>query len=181
MKNFEVASRYAKAVYSLALEEKQEEKVLSEINALSEVLSDKELRAHLNSPLMTDEEKKAIVNRLLDSADFSQTTKSFLNLLADKSRLSNLPEIATLLQKYLDDANGVVRGEVVSATDLSQDDREGIETKVSSLLDKKLLLEYKKDPSVLGGVVVKVGDYTIDYSVNRQLERIKESLNEGVQ
>lgn len=181
MKNFEVASRYAKAVYSLAVEENQQEKILSEITAVSDVLEDKELSTHLNSPLMTAEEKKNIVNRLLDSAEFSQTTKSFINLLADKSRLNNLPEISTLLQNFLDESNGVVRGEVVSASELSQEDRQGIETKVSSLLDKKLLLEYKNDPSVLGGVVVKVGDYTIDYSVNRQLERIKESLNEGVQ
>ena len=181
MKNFEVASRYAKAIYGLAKEEGQQEKVLAEVSALADVLEDKELKAHLNSPLMNEEDKKSIVNRLLDSADFSGSTKNFINLVADKGRLSILTEVSMLFQKYIDEEKGLVRGEVVSATDLTDEDKTNIEAKVTSLLNKKLFLEYKKDPSFLGGVVVKVGDYTIDYSVGRQLERIKESLNEGVQ
>lgn len=181
MKNYEVASRYAKAVFSLAQETNESEKLIAEINALKDVLQDAELKAHLNSPIVGEEEKKKIVNRLLEAAEFSTTVKSFMNLLVDKSRLNHIAEIAELLQKYQDEAAGVIRGDVVSATELNDSEKSEIENKISSLLNKKLQLEYKQDASILGGVVVKVGDYTVDYSVNRQLERIKESLNEGVQ
>lgn len=181
MMNIEVASRYARAIYSLSKENSEQEVVLKEISTLAKVLEDKDLKAHLDSPVVSYNDKKDIVKKLLSTADFKKTTESFLSLLADKSRLSLLPEISFLLQKFSDETAGVVRGDVVSASDLSNEDKSSIETKISSLLNKKLLLEYKVDPSLLGGVVVKVGDYTIDYSVNRQLDRIKESLNEGVQ
>lgn len=181
MKNVQLASRYAKAIYSLAKETNSQDQIFTEASALAEVLSDVDLKKHLNSPVVSKEDKKAIANRLLESASFSEITKNFVNVLCDKERLSLLSEISSLFQKFIDEEKGLVRGEVKSATDLTEDEKKNLEDKVSKILNKKLLLEYTKDASLFGGVVVNVGDYTLDYSVNRQLERIKESLSEGVQ
>lgn len=181
MKNIQLANRYAKAIYAVAKEEGKQEQVFAELSALAGVLEDAELKKHLNSPIVSRDDKKSIANRLLESASFSDMTKNFINLLCDKDRLAVFSEISSLFQKLLDEDNGVVRGIVTCASDLESDEKTSLETKVAKLLNKKLVLEYKKDPNLLGGVVVNVGDYTLDYSVNRQLERIKESLNAGVQ
>lgn len=180
MKNLQLAGRYAKAVYAVAKEERAGEEILAELKALSDVFDDDGLRKHLASPILSAEDKKAIVNRLLSSASFRDTTKNFLNLLCDKGRLALLAEVVSVYRSLLDAENGLVRGVVTSADDITPEEKASLEAKVATMLGKKLLLEYKKDPSLLGGVVVKVGDYTLDFSVNRQLERIKESLSEGV-
>ncbi|MFK8137403.1 MAG: F0F1 ATP synthase subunit delta [Bdellovibrionales bacterium] len=181
MKYSLLAERYAKALFETAKEDGASDQVFEEISILQEAIMDDELQAYFNSPMTQLKDRKEIIKRLNDAAKTSETTQNFLNVLADNKRLNIFEELVKKYRTILDEANGVVRGSLTSAVDLQMEERSNIEGQISKLLNKKIVLEYEVDKSILGGIVAKVGDYTIDNSVNNQLKKIKESLIEGVQ
>ncbi|MES2964311.1 MAG: ATP synthase F1 subunit delta, partial [Bdellovibrionota bacterium] len=99
-----------------------------------------------------------------------------INLLARKDRLGVFGEIVHAFEAEADAANNVARGVVRSATVLGQDDRKRIEDQVERVLKKKVILSYKVDPSVIGGLVAQVGSYTFDDSISAHLKRMNEEL-----
>lgn len=180
MKNKEVANRYAKALFAVADEVNKVEVILEEIRILANVLSDSDLQAYLASPVTKADEKKQVVEKLIGSASFAQETINFVKLISDKGRLNCFSEMLSEYEKIADDKNGVARGTVYSAKALEESERLEVSSQIEKLLNKKVIVEYKEDPSILGGIVAKIGDYTIDHSITKQLGRIKESLIEGV-
>ncbi len=95
----------------------------------------------------------------------SDVLKNFTLLLARKQRLPIFNDVVTAYQQFSDESHGVTRGQVRSAAALGPDDRKRIEDIVSKATKKKVILTYKEDPSLLGGLVAEVGSYTFDDSL----------------
>lgn len=173
----EVASRYAKALFELAADGDASKKTLEQLRGLRDLFEkDHELLDFLRSPVIKTEDKEKVLAKALKGAGLLPHVESFLLLLANKDRLPLFGEMLESYQDLTDAANGVTRGVVRSATVLSQEDREKIEDTVSRYTKKNVILTYKEDEELLGGLIAQVGSYTFDDTLTSHLKRLKEEL-----
>ena len=178
MRPYELAKRYAKAVSDLAVANKTQEKVFSDLRALATIFSqDESIVNFLTTPLIKSNERETVLRKVMDGNGVSQEAMDLVLLLAGKNRLIIFPEIVRAFEAESDMANNVCRGTVRSATVLDSKERQSIETKVEQVLNKKVIMSYKVDPSVIGGLVAQVGSYTFDDSISAHLKRMNEELN----
>jgi len=171
-----VAKRYTKALFALAKEEKLLEKVEGDIANFS-VLNqqNKEFSALLSNPLINDKDKRSVLQDIFQGK-VQDLTLNFLDLLAEKKRISILPQVAEEYKAMMLAFANKVEGELISAQKLSRDQASKIKTKVEALTGKAVLLTEKVDKNVLGGFVVKIEDWVLDNSIRYQLVKLREKL-----
>lgn len=177
MRVSELALRYSKAAFDLARESKNQEKVFTDLRAISEVIEkDQDIKGYLASPLVNAEAKAAALEKAFAGAGLSKEAHQLIVLLAQKERLPLFEQVFLGFQNLLDKANGVSRGTVRSATALAAGDRQQIEAIVEKAINKKVIMTYKVDTSVIGGLVAQVGSYTFDDSIDAHLRKLNEEL-----
>jgi len=177
-----VARRYAKALFALG--QKQGEKELKaygqDLANIAGVLeSAPELVRVFKNPIFNVDEKKKILKQLFTKIKPSQVVSNFCYLLADKGRLDCLSEIQMYYAKLLDQFEGVVRGEIVTAIKLPDNMKQEIVTKLEKQSGLKVVLDYNVDQEILGGLMLKVGDKVLDASIRAQLQILKENIKRG--
>lgn len=176
----QVGKRYARALFELAREKNCSEQVageLAEITALAQTLP--EMAEFLDSKRLGREEKKKIVTELFREK-ISSLTFNFLQLLIDKGREAELPEVGRYFQKLWRESQGVVVGEVTGAVPLSQEEVSRLEVNLSQGLGRQVRLVAKVDTSLLGGLVVKIGDLVMDGTIHTRLARLGEKMAGGI-
>lgn len=178
-----IARRYANALFSLG--KKLGEKALNQNGALLSDLaemirSEPKLGLALKSPVISVEEKKALLSALLERMAADKTMRNFCFLLADKGRLGVLADIADWYGILLDEANGVLRGKVITAIQLSPGRREEIKSSLARKMGRDMELAFSVDPAILGGMVLAVGDRVMDGSLRAQLGILRENLKRGM-
>jgi len=177
MRTQEAAQRYAKAFYTLATEKNKLDTALNELREFScAVRKDPGLKYFFSSPIITAEDQRAALDKFFEKKPLSEETRSLLHLLAEKRRMNLLSAIAAAFQSVVDESRGVARGQVVSASTLSPEERQKLEVTISRHTNKKAVLEYHEDKSLLGGLVARVGSFTFDDSLDTQLRVMKEVL-----
>jgi F-type H+-transporting ATPase subunit delta len=177
MKSNEVAKRYAKALYQLAVENKTQETVIAHLRALNEIFAkDPAALQFLVSPLVTATEREAVLTAALKDKGLAKEVVETALLLARNDRFALFSELVTAFESEADKANNVCRGTVRSATALGQTERQRVEETVERVLKKKVIMTYKIDPAVIGGLVAQVGSYTFDDSIDSHLKRMNEEL-----
>lgn len=177
-----VARRYAKALFALG-----EKKGKTELDAygkdlaqLAEVLDQSpDVLGFFKNPVFSATEKKAVLEKILGKVSVQPLVKDFCDLLADKGRLSSLQDIADDFAIFLDEVQGVLRGKLVTAVDLSKDRKAELQAQLEKQTGSKVSLDYDVDKEILGGVVLKVGDKVLDASLRAQLEILKETIKRG--
>ena len=176
MKAMILARRYARAIFDLSAEDKKTNLVFAELRALSEsVNSDGSIAMFFSSPLFTKDARMAIFEKA--NLPFSDVAKRVAQTLIKKNRVGLLPMIVDSLENLSDEANGVRRGLVRSATALGASDRQRVEQTVEKVVGKKVILNYKVDPALIGGVTAEVGSLVIDDTVFSHLNRLTDHLN----
>ncbi len=176
------ARRYASALFALGKEAGLEEmeRCGKSIAALGQaVAQDRKLGDLFQSPVLSVEEKKKVVLAILQEAGGQSVERRFCELLADKGRLPLLPAIAQDYGAMLDQAMGLKRGVLTTAVPLSEGDRADIKTRLEKQTGSKLELAFREDPSILGGLMLKVGDTVLDGSLRAQLDNLRESIKRG--
>ncbi len=177
MKSGVLAKRYAKALFSFATENKTQDRVLNELRALVEVFClDPEVARFFDSPMIPASEKLKCIKTSISESGVSSDLRQFLLVLADKGRLPLFGEIVEAFQEQIDASNGVCRGNVRSTTPLAPAERLQIEQTVEKVLRKKVIMTYKIDSSVIGGLVAQVGSFTFDDSLSSHLKRMGDEL-----
>lgn len=176
-----VARRYATALFKVGLEDGLVEKYNEEVKAFADLLkSSKELKICLTNPLFEKQLRQQILNTVLEKMAISDVIKRFLTLLAEKGRIIYLDDILEFYNILLDDYKGIARADVLSATALSKDAIEEIKARLKEITGKKeVVLNIKEDPSLIGGIVAKIGDVVYDGSIRTQLNVLKERLKRG--
>lgn len=173
----ETARRYASALYELAKETKNLERVFSELRVLKQIFeNDAGVQEFINSPIVASQQKIEALKGAL-SGKASQEVTNTLLLLAEKNRLPVFTQLVDAFQEISDKDHGVTRGHVRSATPLSQEARQKIEDTVTKVTKKKVILNFSEDPSLLGGMIAQVGGWTFDDSLETHLTRLSEELN----
>lgn len=180
MKNLTVSRRYAKALILIGQEDSRAEQYNTELESVVGLFdSQKAFEKALTNPLYNKNDRKRVLQAVLAATELSVIMKSFLNLLFDKGRIGFLREIASCYKDLADELKGVVKAGIVSATELSSDAVNKIKEALSKKVGKNIVLKVEQDPSLIGGVVTKIGDLVLDGSVKTQLMNLRETLKKG--
>ncbi len=175
-----IARRYAKALVQLAAEEGAVEKFNGELALIATMLeASPELSAIFSNPAYGVEAKKEILKDVIGKAGLSTLVGNFLQLLLDRSRLAFLPQIAASYSVLSDELSGIIRPVLTSGMQLEAAQVEEIKTALARSTGKQVVLQVEVDPTLIGGVVTKIGDKVYDGSVRTQLNRIEDILQKG--
>jgi F-type H+-transporting ATPase subunit delta len=178
-----VGSRYARALAQVVFSERgaaDPDVVLAEIRKFGEAMdTSRPLRDILASPAVARGKKRDLIEKLASQMGLSQTTRNFLIVVASHGRLQMLRSIGDAFQAAIDQQRGIAPAEVVSAVELTDEQRSEFEAQVASLTGKKARCAYRVDPAILGGAVLKIGSSVYDGSVAGQLQRLGAKLAVG--
>lgn len=175
MKSTKVATRYAKALLELAIENNKIDSILGDMNyLLSANAETRDFELLLKSPIIKADKKIAIFEVIFDQ--FESVTKAFVELITRNGREALLPEIAQAFDTQVKEFKGIVPVTIVSATPLTEQTRNTIIAKVQASVKGSLEVTEKIDASLIGGFVVKMDDKQIDASVVSQLNNLKQRL-----
>jgi len=174
-----VPNTYARAFADAVLDGHLDpQKTLKEAQALAALVAEsKDLREVWETPSITAEQKRAVLDAIVAREGISRIVRNFVAVLIDHRRTNFLAAIVQQFELELDRRMGFEEVEITSARELNDGERRTLEGKVADLTGKKVRARYQRDPDLLGGAVVKVGSTIYDGSVSGQLERIREALS----
>ncbi len=169
--------RYAKALLELAREQGELDTVLRDVGALSDAWkASAELREVVRNPVLPKPALKAAVDALMERLGTSKIVRNTVNLMADKGRLKHLEDVLHALEDLAEAETNRVRVEVISAKPLSDAYYARLTEKLRKSTDREIVLVKKHDPSLIGGIVTRVGDQVFDGSLSNRLSELKETL-----
>ena len=172
-----VAERYARAILELADEAKQLSQVTEQIRSVAEAYEESgELRAITANPAIEGGARDALLKELGARLSLSPVAMNAVRLMTRRGRLSALPDVAETLARLADQKVGVLRATVTSARPLSEEYYERLAAELEKRTSRKILLERREDPTLIGGVVTHIGDHTIDGSLKGRLAALERQL-----
>ena len=177
MKQTILARRYAKAVFAVGQEQGKYEEyndVLTGVSGLFD--SNPEVVDALTNPLYPLDVREKVMVGMIGSMGVDSVMSNFLNLLVEKKRAEILPEIAEEYKIMVDEEKNISHGSVISAIELSDELQQRVQATLEKLTGKKVELTTSVDPSIIGGIVAKVGDLVLDGSIKTQLAGLKDSI-----
>jgi F-type H+-transporting ATPase subunit delta len=181
MRQYKVASRYAKALFTLALEGGQLEEVHKDME-LIRGLNHAEFSRMMVSPVINSEAKAKAFGAVFGGR-ISKLTQSFFNLVFRKGRSLSLVEIGTAFEDMYLDHKGVMVAEFTTAVPVSDGVKAEMRAKLEALphlKGKRIILKDKVDPSIIGGYVLQLGDQSLDASIKKDLKVIKTQFVENM-
>lgn len=175
------ALRYARALFDVALKEETGlERIETELARFVDLFTQHPLLAKvLLNPAVPVPRKHAAVADLVAKMEVHPVLAKLLLLLADRDRLGVLPDMLAAYRGRLLDHQHVVRAEVTTAIPLSTERTRDIEQRLAHVMGKTVTVSARIDPSIIGGVVARIGGTVYDASITHQLERIRSRLASG--
>ena len=176
MLNIQLAAKYATAIFEIAKDEKKLDvydkdlaKVRSDVFAIPEAVK------FFQNPLVPQKAKKDLLTRAVGK-EVSETVMNFLMLLVDKKRIGVFNEIYDIFTSLKNREQGILIADVTSAFPLTKKQQDALTKKLATLTKRKIQIRTHKDASILGGLIVKIGDKRIDGSAAGRLAALKSSL-----
>jgi len=171
-----VATRYAKSLIDIAVEQNKLEKIHDDMQGFKSSLASRDLVMMLKSPIINSSKKIDAFNAVFgDKMD--ETTMSFFNLVMKKGREAALPEIAkSFIEQYRAKKN-ISSAKVITATKLSQEKLDAIKASLSKSGNTTFEVEDEVDESLIGGFVIEMGDKIYDASVKHKLDKIRKTFS----
>jgi len=145
---------------------------------LSAILSSKDLGNLLLSPVIKNETKKSILSEIFKNK-ISEDSLNFINFIVEKNREYILDSIIEKFLEIRDEKLGVVRVEVKTSVDFTDEQKVKLKEKLENILNKKAFLNFITDKTIIGGFVAKVGDTVYDASIKHQLELLRKEFLQG--
>jgi F-type H+-transporting ATPase subunit delta len=173
-----LARRYAAALFDVVSRGGDFERAGRELSDVAEAIkTDDALRRAFESPAVPPAKKRAVLDALVAAAGGAgpEVTR-LLGLIADRDRLSLLPEVAAAFEERSLALRRIVPAEIVTAMPLGEDRRATLARALGSAAGGDVRMTERVDPSIIGGMVARVGSVVFDGSVTRQLERLRERL-----
>jgi F-type H+-transporting ATPase subunit delta len=175
-----VAGRYASALFSLAQDQRQTEGVAQALGKLDELISGSaDLQLLVRSPVFSEADQTKALDAILSREGIDGLAANFVRLVAQKRRLFWIREMIADYRKLFDEARGVTRAEVVSATPLSAENIAALKDQLkTSSGGREVVLDAKVDPSIVGGLIVRLGSRMVDASLRTKLNAIRLAMKE---
>lgn len=175
-----LARRYARALLAIGEEGGQTRRILEETERFDRIMSETPLlREMMEAMHINRRDKKTALEAALAPAGFLSATKNFLFLLVDKGRMNILSPIVSELRRLIEQLEGIERVEVVAPMPLTDAQRDMLRSVLEEQTGKKVVLEEKEEPGVLGGMIIKVGSTVYDGSARTQIRQLRENLEKG--
>jgi F-type H+-transporting ATPase subunit delta len=174
-----LSRRYTKALFQLAREAGQEEKIGQEIESLLGAYTGSQLQKVLTNPAFRMDSRKRILIEVSNKLQLSILTIHFLSLLLERDRLTYLPSIVTRYRRSLNEAKGRLEAKVVSARSLEPVMVDRLREVLNGISGKEMVLQQETDPALIGGVLVEFEGTVYDGSVRTQLEKMKQRIARG--
>jgi F-type H+-transporting ATPase subunit delta len=180
LKGTSAARRYAKALASLATRDGKVAETGVELRAHRDLFNaDANLKSVLLSPCFSEDVKTRVVTSILDRTQPSPLMRNFLLLLLKNDRLQDLDLIEARYERLANEYLGRITAQVITAVELEDDQYASIEQKVAAVTQKTVMLETQIDPSILGGVIVKIDHTVLDGSLRGRMQRLRRELVGG--
>ncbi len=138
-----------------------------------------ELRSLFQSPTFPATEKVAILDKLNVQMGLQKELRNLIAVLINNNRIGNVADVAAEWRRILQEQMGIRPAEIVTARELSKEERDALAAEVAKLAGSKIEASFRLDKGILGGTVVRIGSTVYDGSVRGRLERLKESLMAG--
>jgi F-type H+-transporting ATPase subunit delta len=181
MTRYASAGRYARALLDVILKEAAPEQAEQELAAYVELINQQDdLRRVLLNPAVPVTGKRGIIAELNARMKPSAPVAKLMVLLAERGRLELLPDLLRAYRNYLMEYLQIVRAEIVTATPLADGRVQQLQHRLAQVTGRKVTMTTKVDPSIVGGIVARVGSTVYDGSVDTQLARMRERLAEEV-
>lgn len=178
MINRTVPRRYAQALLMIAAERNQLDKYEQELDAFKQILlNEPNLKEFMDNPKILPEEKKKILTPLVEGR-LDPLIVNFLSVIVEKRRGNMYLEIIEEYRNYADAARNIIDAEVRTAVQITDKDFRELEAKLSKATGKKVRMKSTVDTSLLGGMVVRIGDTVMDGSVTKRLSLLKGRLQQ---
>lgn len=171
------ARRYARALFSLAREEGDDDGVRRELEQIARLFeSSPDLQNALFRPLHPVAERRAVLQAICERVDTSGTVRKFLTFLVDQRRLVDFAGIRHEFERLADEAAGRVQAEVVSASPLADGQLERLRQALAARTGREIDVQVRVDPALIGGAVAVVRGVVFDGSLRTQLGALRDSL-----
>jgi len=171
------ASRYAKAIFRLALENKELNRWQSDLHKVESILKDQALLALLNNPQVVWADKnKQLTQRF---GEIHPVLAKLVSVLTAKGKLEMMEEIGDEYQRLLDNYRGIEGAEIAEVTTaipLDDDYKLKLAQRITEIVGKPVILKTRVDQAIIGGIVIRVGDKLIDGSVRNKLAALRKDL-----
>ena len=173
MSGSRAAVRYAKAILSFALEQKNEVQVNDDMLLIANTIVDsKDLQLLLSSPVIKSVVKKDTIKEIF-SSKVSSLTIGLVDLLIDNKRLSILEDVAKKYTILFDELKGIEVAKVTTAIPLTESLKKQVLSKVKEITGKEATIENNVNPDIIGGFILRIGDVQYDASVANKLQGLK--------
>ncbi len=175
-----VARRYGGALFDVARRNQVIDRVEGQMHDFNHLLAaNGDLRRVLETPAVAPRQKRAILDAVLDRAGgVDGEVRQMLRMMADRDRLMLLPWVTAAFDERVRQERHLLQAEVVTAVPLPEAQRASLVSALRQAAGSELMISEKVDPSIIGGVIARVGSLVFDGSVTRQLERMKQRLVE---
>ncbi len=172
-----LAGRYAAALFDLADERNALDSVSDDLARLQDMIDESaDLRRMLRSPVISRDDQGRAITAIAERAELSDLTRRFIGLIARNRRLFALGDMIRAFRAILSASRGEISAEVTSATALSAHHLETLGEALRQSVGAKVAIEAHVDPTLLGGLIVKVGSRMVDSSLRTKLQKLQFAL-----
>jgi F-type H+-transporting ATPase subunit delta len=172
------ARRYAEAAFEVAMRDNTVETWRSELDSAAAVIAEERIGRALNNPSIPLETRTQTAEATFGPM-VSRPVLNLIGLLLRRGRIEELPRLAAEFRRLDDERQGITNATATSASALTSDEVRALTQRLEQFTGGRVQLDVQVDPSLLGGVVVRVGDRLIDGSVRSRLERLRNQLVSG--
>jgi F-type H+-transporting ATPase subunit delta len=172
------AKRYAQAVFSLGKERGSLDAWLRDLDLLASVIVDKRVATFLENPSVGHDRRIEALESALGTG-VQPETRNLVRVVIEHNRTALIPEIRDDFADLVRAERGIAVAQVTTAERLTPDEQQLVRAKLEQLSGKRIELELKIDPEIIGGIVIRIGDQVIDGSVRNKLERLRSRLLAG--
>lgn len=175
-----VSGRYATALFELARDEKSVDAVKADLDKFDAMLSESaDLKRLVRSPVFSADAQLKALTAVLERAGISGVAAKFLKVLTSNRRLFAVGDVIRAFRALVAKFKGEATADVTVAETLSDKNLDALKTALKSVTGKDVALNVKVDPSIIGGLVVKLGSRMVDSSLRTKLNTIKHAMKEA--
>jgi F-type H+-transporting ATPase subunit delta len=175
-----VAGRYAAALFDLAVEQNKVSEVEKDLATFQQIYDESDdLKRLVRSPVIAGDDQARALGAVLDKAGIGGLSKNFFNLAARNRRLFAAPDMARAFHALAAKARGEVTADVTSAYPLTDEQAQALKASLKETVGKDVTLATRVDPSLIGGLIVKLGSRMVDSSLKTKLANLSLSLKGG--
>ena len=176
----ETSDRYSRALFEVASESKELDKIESDIKNFYSILnSSKEIQSFIQNPTHSLDNQYEAIRILSDKLNFSKNLKNFFYLLIQKRRIFFVKKIIESFLKLCSSKRGEVKASLISSKMLSEKELNEISQDISKFMGSKIKFDYSVDENLIGGLKLQLGSFMIDTSIKNKLKKYEQKLLES--